>query len=139
MKLLVAIGFALSAALMLAATNDYTVTVLRPDPLAAISRLEYGASTNLVGKSISAIFGPISEVRIVMGGGNKTAIDDETKKVEQRIRERIDRSRCLGPDREVAWHKAPWVRGHILLKNGRIIPIEILLSGIVVGDLLFSE
>jgi hypothetical protein len=66
-------------------------------------------------------------------------IDGDLRKVEKKIRERIDHSKCLGRDLEVAWHKAPWVRGYILLENGRILPIEIMLSGIVVGDLLFSE
>lgn len=42
-------------------------------------------------------------------------------------------------DSEVAWHKASWVHGYILLKDGRILPIEILLSGIIVDDLLFTE
>ena len=139
MKLPLALGVVLFVALSFAATPDYTITILKPDPLAAISRPEYQASTNLVGKSIAAIFGPLSEVRVELGGVNKTAIDGDTKKVEQKIRERIDRARCLGRDSEVAWHKAPWVRGYILLKDGRILPIEILLSGIIVSDLLFTE
>jgi len=74
-----------------------------------------------------------------LGGVNKTAIDGDTKKVEQEIRERIDRVKCLGRDSEVAWHKAPWVRGYLLPKDGRILPVEIFLSGIIVGDLLFIE
>ena len=73
-----------------------------------------------------------------MEGVNKTAIDGDTKKIEEKIRERIDHARCLGRDSEVAWHKAPWLRGYILLRNGRILPIEILLSGIIVGDLFFT-
>lgn len=55
------------------------------------------------------------------------------------IRGRIDHEKCLGHQSDVAWHMAPWVRGYLLLKNGRVLPIEILLSGTVVGDLLFAE
>jgi hypothetical protein len=139
MKLPLVLGVFLFAALAFAANSDYNITILRPDPLEAISRLEYKASTNLVGKSIGAIFGPVSEVRVEMGGGNRTAIDGDAEKLEQKIRDRIDHAKCLGRDSEVAWHKAPWVRGHLLLKNGRIVPIQILLSGIIVGDLLFAE
>jgi hypothetical protein len=139
MKLLLALAFVLFVALSLAAAADYTITILKPDPRAIIPRPEYQPSTNLVGKSITAIFGPLSEVRVELGGLNKTAIDGDPKKVEQRIRERIDRSKCLGRDSEVAWHKAPWVRGYLLLKDGRILPIELLLSGMVVGDLLFTD
>ena len=139
MKLPLALGLVLFVVVSIAATTNYTITILKPDPLAAISRPEYQASTNLVGKSIATLFGPVSEVRVELGGGNKTTIDGDTKKVEQNIRERIDHAKCLGRDSEVAWHKAPWVRGHILLKDGRILPIQILLSGIIVGDLLFTE
>jgi hypothetical protein len=73
-----------------------------------------------------------------LGRVNKTGIEGDKEKVEQRIRERIDRAQCLGRESEVAWDKAPWVRGSILVKDGRIRPIEILLSGIIVGDLLFT-
>lgn len=139
MKLPVVLSVLLFAPLAFATAFNYTITILKPDPLAVISRPEYQASINLVGKSIPAIFGPISEVRVEFGGGNKTAIDEDAKKVEQKIRERIERAKCLGRDSEVAWHKAPWVRGHILFKDGRILPIQLLLSGIVVGDLLFTE
>jgi hypothetical protein len=139
MKLPLALGFVLLAALSFAATPDYTITILKPDPLAVISRPEYQASTEVVGKSIVAIFGLLSEVRVELGGVNKTTIDGDTKKVEQKIRERIDHAKCLGRDSEVAWHQAPWVRGYILLKDGRILPIEILMSGIIVGDFLFTE
>jgi hypothetical protein len=139
MKLPFALGVVLFGALSFAATPDYTITILKPDPLAVISRPEYQASPNLVGKSIATIFGPLLEVRVELGKVNKTAIDGDTKKVEQKIRKRIDRAKYLGRDSEVAWHKAPWVRGYILLKDGRILPIQILLSGIIVGDLLFTE
>jgi len=139
MKLPLTLGIVLSGALSFAASPDYTITILKPDPLAVISRPEYRASTSLVGKSIDAIFGPLSEVRVELAGVNKTAIDDDTKKVEQEIRERIDHARCLGRDSEVSWHKAPWVRGYILLRDGRILPIQILLTGMIVGDLLFAE
>jgi len=139
MKLPLALGIVLFGALSFAATPDYTITILEPDQMAVISLPEYQESKNLVGKSIAAIFGALSEVRVELGGVNKTAIDGDTKKVEQRIRERIDHAKCLGRDSEVAWHKAPWVRGYILLRDGRILPIQILLSGIIVGDLLFKE
>ena len=138
MKLPLALGVVLFGALSFAASPDYTITILKPDPLAVISRPEYQASTNLVGRSISAIFGALSEVRVELDGVNIIVIDGDTKKVEQRIRERIDGAKCLGRDSEVAWHKAPWVRGYILFKDGRILPIEIMLSGIMVGDLLFT-
>ncbi len=119
--------------------SDYAVTILQPDALAALSREERKASSQLVGKTIAAVFGPISELRLqIDGGANRTAIDGDPAKVQQRIRERIDRTKCLGRDSEVAWHKAPWMRGHLLLENGRVLPVEILLSGIVVGDLLFG-
>ena len=139
MKLPVVLGVLLVALVALAAASDYNITILRPDALDVISREEYKESTHLVGKSITAIFGPISEIRVELGGGNRTSIDGDMKIVEQKIRERIDRAKCLGRDPEVAWHKAPWVRGHLLLKNGRILPLQILLSGIVAGDLLFTE
>lgn len=138
MKLPCILGLLLIAALAFANASDYKVTVLKPDPRGLLSRLEYGASKNLVGKSITAIFGPISEVRVEFGGGNTTAIDGDPKKVKQRIRERIDHAKCLGRESEVAWHKAPWVQGYILLQNGRILPVQLLLGGIVVGDLLFA-
>lgn len=122
-----------------AEASDYAVTILKPDALAVLSREERKASTQLVGKTIAAIFGPISELRVEFdGGANRTAINGDLRKVQQRIQERIDRTKCLGREAEVAWHKAPWIRGHILLKNGRVLPVEILLSGIVVGDLLFG-
>jgi len=133
MKLPLTLGVFLIAALSFAATNEYTITILKPDPLAAISRPEYQASTNLVGRSIAAIFGPVSEVRVELGG------DADTKKVESTIRGRIDRVKCLGRGSEIPWHKAIWVRGHLLLKDGRILPMQILMSGIIVGDLLFTE
>jgi len=125
--------------LSFAATPDYSITILEPDPLAGIPRLEYQPSTNLVGKSITAIFGPLSEVRVELERVNITGIEGDKKKVEQRIRERIERAKCLGRESEVPWHKAPWVRGYILFKDGRILPVQILLSGIIVGDLLFTE
>jgi hypothetical protein len=139
MKFPLALGMVLCSGLTFAATTDYTITILTPDPPAVRPRPEYQAATNLVGKSIAAIFGPVSEVRVELRGLNKTASDQDTKKVAQRIRDRIDRSKCLGRASDVAWHKAPWVHGYILLKDGRILPIEILLSGIVVDDLLFTE
>jgi len=139
MKLRLALAVVLIATLSVAATHDYTITILKPGALAVIPRPEYQPSTYLVGKSISAIFGALSEVRVELEGVNRIGIEGDTKKVEQRIRQRIDRAKCLGRDSEVAWHKAPWVRGYILFRNGRILPIEILLSGIIIGDLFFTE
>lgn len=139
MKLPLAFGLVLFVVESFAATNDYTIRILKPDPGVTISRLEYQAPTNIVGKSIATIFGPVSEVRVVLGSGDTTSIDGDTKKVEQRIRWRIDSAKCLGHDSDVAWHKAPWARGYILLKDGGILPMRILLSGIIVGDLLFAE
>ena len=86
MKFPLALGLVLFSVLTFAATNDYTITIVTPDPLAVMSRPEYQASTNLVGKSIAAIFGPVSEVRVELRGGNKTASDEDTKKVEQNSR-----------------------------------------------------
>jgi hypothetical protein len=139
MRFLFVLAVVLFAAPAFAASSDYSIRILTPDPLAVISRPEYQPSANLVGNSITGIFGPVSEVRVEPGRSNRTPIDDDMKKVEQRIRERIDHAKCLGPDSEVAWHKAPWVRGHILFKDGRILPIQILMHGIIVGDLLFTE
>jgi len=132
------LGAVLLASLSFAAATDYKVTVLKPDPRQGVWRPEYRAPADLVGKSIVAILGPISEVRVELDGINSQTIDADAREVEKEIRRRIDRSRCLGRESEVAWHKAPWVRGHILLENGRILPIEIMLSGIIVGDLLFG-
>jgi hypothetical protein len=139
MRLFVTLCFLVVGSASFAATNEYTVTLLKPDLLAELSRPEHQASTNLVGKSITAIYGPIAEVRITLRPINRTGIEEDAKKVEERIRQRIDTAKCLGRDREVAWNGAPWLNGHVLLKDGRILPIEIFLSGIVVGDLLFSE
>jgi len=48
------------------------------------------------------------------------------RKLSKKIRERMDHARCLGRDSEVAWHKAPWVRGHILAQERQdIIPYTI--------------
>jgi hypothetical protein len=123
----------------IAATNEYTVTLPRAATLTELSRLRYQASTNLVGKSITDIYGPIAEVRITTLPFNRTGIEDEVNKVAKRVRERIDMAKCVGRDREVVWHKAPWLNGYILLKDGGILPIEIMMSGIIVGDLLFGE
>ena len=124
----------------LANARDYVVLMLQPGTLGEISFEEYKASTSPVGKTIAAIFGPISELRVEFDGGvNRTETDGDPREVERKVRERIDRAKCLGRDSEVAWHKARWVRGHLVLKNGRILPVQILLSGIVVGDLLFGS
>ena len=61
MKRPLVLGVFLFAVLAFGANSDYTITILRPDPLEAISRPEYEASTNFAGKSIGDIFGPLSE------------------------------------------------------------------------------
>ena len=136
MKLPLVLVALLSAALEYGALSDYKITVLRPDATEGLVRPEYRPTRELVGKSIAAMFGPVSEVRVEMEGINITAVDGDR---EQKIRDRIDRVKCLGRDSEVAWHRAPWARGHLLLKNGRIVPMEIMLSGIIVGDWLFAD
>ncbi len=125
--------FAAEAAAAGGEGSNYSVTILKPGGAGA------GAlpQANLVGRSIAEILGPVSEVRVWVSG-NKTEIDDDAKKVEQCIRERIDAAKCLGREETVPWSKAPWVHGYLLLKDGRIVPVEILLSGIIIGDLLFD-
>jgi hypothetical protein len=139
MKLPLVLVALLSAALEYGALSDYKITVLRPDATEGLVRPEYRPTRELVGKSIAAMFGPVSEVRVEMEDINTTAVDRGPEKLEQKIRDRIDRVTCLGRDSEVAWHKAPWARGYLLFKNGRIVPVEIMLSGIIVGDWLFAE
>jgi len=120
-------------------TSDYNITILNSDQIADTTRIMMLASANLVGMGIEDIFGPISEIRVELMGLNSTAIDNDDVLLEQRIRERIDGAECLGRTSEVAWHLAPWVSGFILLENDRILPIQILLSGIIISDLLFAE
>ena len=120
-------------------TSDYNITILNSDPLADTDRAMMLASANFVGMGIEDIFGPISEIRVELMGFNSTIIDDDYVQLEQRIRERIDGAECLDRTSEVAWHLAPWVSGYILLENDRILPIQILLSGIIISDLLFAE
>jgi len=139
MKFPVALAVVFVIVMSCAATPDYTITILNPDTPAVRPRPEYRASTDLVGKNISAIFGPLSEVRVELDSVNKTVIDGDTTKVERRIRERINRAKCLGRESEIAWHKAPWVHGYILFKDGRILPIKVMLSGIIIGDFLFAD
>jgi hypothetical protein len=136
MKLPLVLVALLFAALAPGASSDYKITILRPRPMEGPIRPEYRPPGELVGESIAAMFGPVSEVRVEMEGTNITAVDGDR---EQKIRDRIDRVKCLGRDSEVAWHRARWARGHLLLKNGRIVPMEIMLSGIIVGDWLFAD
>ena len=138
MKLPLALSVLLLVGPSFAATSDYTITILKREAVAGSPRPEYQPSSHLVGKSITAIFGPVSEIRVEVDGVNITGIEEDKEQVKQRIRERIDRAKCLGRDSEVPWHKAPWVRGYILFMDGRILPIEILLSGITVGNFLFT-
>ena len=139
MKLLPVIGFVLFVTLSFAATHDYTITILRPETSVVIPRPEYQPSAKLVGKSIADLFGSLSEIRVESDVLNAIGIEGDAKKLEQRIRERIGRAKCLGRESEVAWHLAPWIHGYVLFKDGRILPIKILLSGIIIGDLLFAE
>ena len=134
-----ALGALVVATISIAAASDYTVTILRPGAQPGTGALQFEPSEKLAGKSIPALFGPLSEVRVEMEGPNLTGIEGDAGKLEERIRQRIDRATCLGHDAEIAWHRAPWLRGFILLKNGRILPIQIMLSGIVVDGLLFGE
>ena len=126
------------APLTVANAQDYDITILKQDRLEVLSREENKSSTNLAGKGIAAIFGTISEIRVELIG-NKKETDGDVTKVQKEIRERIDKAKCLGRATEVRWSEAPWAEGHILLKNGRIISIRILLSGIIVSDLLFAD
>jgi hypothetical protein len=139
MKLPLVLVALLFAALAPGTPSDYKITILRPDLMEGPIRPEYRPPGELVGKSIPAMFGPVSEVRVETEGFNITAVDEDREKLEQKIRDRIDRATCLGRDSEVDWHKAPWARGHLLLKNGSIVPMEIMLSGIIVGGWLFAD
>ena len=139
MKRLLCLVVLVYAPLVFAGSSKYDITILGLDSPAALYRPEYEEPAKLVGRTIAGVFGPISEVRVESEGINLIGIEKDAKKFENRIRDRIDLAKCLGRDSEVAWHKAPWVRGYLLLENGRILPIDILLSGIVVGELLFSE
>jgi hypothetical protein len=126
------------APLTLANAQNYNNTILKPDRLEVLSREENKPSTTLAGKGIAAIFGTISEIRVELIANTRETHGDVTK-VQREIRERINKAKCLGRASEVQWSKAPWAEGHILLKNGRILSIHILLSGIIVSDLLFAD
>jgi hypothetical protein len=130
---------ALCIGLASAFAGEYAVTVLPRYGEAILSRLESRPTAELVGKSVTTIYGPIAEVRVHFRGVNQTELDQDAGKVAQRVRERIDRARCIGRESEIPWHQAPWLSGHLILDDGGILPIEILLSGILVGDLLFVE
>jgi hypothetical protein len=130
MKLLLVTGILLFAPLAFGIASDYNITILKTNPLEVISR--HKASTNLAGKSIAEIFGAIAEIRFEL------SVDRDVKSLEQNIRRRIDHAKCIGRDSEVVWHKATWLKGHIMLKSGRILSVQILMSGIIVGDLLFA-
>ena len=119
-----------SATLTVAADSDYKVKILSQT---SIVQPELMTATNLVGKSIVEVFGPISEVRVefVVGG--------DVDNGEGKIRQRIDHAKCLGRESDIPWHQVPWMHGHILLTNGRILSVDILRSGILVGNLLFDD
>jgi hypothetical protein len=126
------------APLTVANAQHYDITIMKRDKLEVLSREEHKASTTLTGKGIAAIFGTISEIRVELIG-NRKETDGDVTKVQREIWERIEKAKCLGRVSEVRWSKAPWAEGHILLKNGRILSIRILLSGIIVSDLLFAD
>jgi hypothetical protein len=79
------------------------------------------------------LFGPISEVRV------EFVVCGDVDNCEGKIRQRIDHAKCLGRESDIPWHKVPWVHGHILLTNGRVVSVDILRSGILVGNLLFDD
>jgi len=133
-----ALAVVVLAVLSTAAPSDYAVTILRP-PEAGPPTPQFEPAEKLAGRSISALFGPLAEVRVEMERYNLIGIEDDVGKLEERIRRRIDRATCLGRDTEIAWHRAPWLRGYILLKDGRIFPMEIMLSGVIVGGLFFAD
>ena len=139
MTVRLALGVVVFATLPVAAASDNTVTILRPTAQAGTGAVQFEPLEKLVGKSIPALFGPLSEVRVEREGPNLTGIEQDAEELEARIRLRIDRARCLGRDAEIDWHRAPWLRGYILLKSGRILPMQIMLSGVVVDGLLFDE
>jgi hypothetical protein len=113
---------------------DYGVRILKSDP-PTIEALYKDPS----GKTISDVFGQIEEIRIEIIG-NRIQFDEDSEKLKIRIRHRVDRSKCLGRFSEIkGWSMAPWAEGYLLLESGRIVPIRIMLSGILIDDLLFGE
>ena len=139
MKMLLGVVVLFCAALTVAACSDYDVTILNENTPNALYRPEWEPPEKLAGKTLEAIFGPIEEIRVESKGVNLTGIEKDPKKLSEKIRTRIDRAKCVGPASETAWHMAPWLRGYVLLENGRILPIDFLLDAFVVGDLLFAE
>ena len=139
MKRLVCVFVLVCASLAFAAPSKYDIRILDERTPAALYRPEYEPLEKLVGKTVEAIFGPISEIRVEVGGVNLTGIEKDPKKLDERVRERIDRAKCIGQDSEVEWHRAPWLRGYLLLENGRILPVEFLLDAVVAGGLFFAE
>jgi hypothetical protein len=127
----------------LAVGKDYDITIL--NPLDSLNRHDGTASTNLVGKGIAEIFGEISEVRLDPIWNNKGApvAKAEIENIKKQVRERIDKAKCVGRQSEKQRSMAFWVHGYVLFKNGRIVPIQIMIGGIIVGnapdDLLFGE
>src|SRR4030042_7069655 len=112
MKQLLILAFVV-APLALANAQGYEITILSPDnPLEILSGSENKTSTNLIGKGISEIFGTMSEIRVEQTWGTRGP-DADVKKIKERIRDRIDKAKCLGRSSEVPWSKAPWVNGHV--------------------------
>jgi|SRR5215831_3914539 len=135
MKYLIWLTLSLVSSICVAAP-EYTIRVLHPDANALSARVKSNQSQ---GQRITEIFGPIAEIRIETVGINHTEIDTDDRKIEAAIRKRIANAKCLDEATQANWHMAPWAEGFILLKSGRILPIKLLLSGILVGDLLFSD
>ncbi|NLX25074.1 MAG: hypothetical protein GXY61_03815 [Lentisphaerae bacterium] len=121
----------------LTVADEYNITML--NPLDILTYQDNKISSDLLGKSINEIYGQIKEVRlygIFNNGKPVTNIEDIT----ERVREKIDNAKFEGRFSETPRSMVPWVSGHLLLKGGRIVQIEIMQGGIVVdGDLLFGE
>lgn len=119
--------------------TGYDVVVVKSGRHVERERWEQLGAANLVGKTIVEIYGPIAEIRLEGYGVNDTSSGADDNHVREAVRSRIDRAKCLGRKDDIAWHIAPWRLGHILFENGLILPVEIWLSGIYLGGLLFSE
>ena len=139
MKMLLGVVVLFCAALTVAACSDYDITILDENTPNALYRPEWEPSEKLVGKTLEAIFGPITEIRVESEGVNLTGIEKDPKKLSEKIRTQIDHAKCVGLVSEVAWHMAPWLHGYVLFENGRILSVDFLLGAFVVGDLLFAE
>lgn len=139
MKMLLGVVILFCAALTVSACSDYDITLLNEQTPNALYRPEWEPPAKLVGKTMAAIFGPITEIRVESEGVNLTGIEKDPEKLSEKIRTRVDHAKCVGLVSEVAWHMAPWLHGYVLFENGRILPVDFLLDALVVGELLFAE